>query len=109
MSEFDGYTAWVTGAASGIGRAIALGLAAQGASIGALDVDAAGAQATAADVGGIGVGCDVADRGLVDAAAQELEQELGRPMCSSTRRASATPQWSPSTTRRRGAGSSTST
>lgn len=79
MSDFSGSTAWVTGAASGIGRAIALGLAAQGARIGALDVDAAGAQRTATEVGGTGVGCDIADHESVDAAARELEQQLGPP------------------------------
>jgi NAD(P)-dependent dehydrogenase (short-subunit alcohol dehydrogenase family) len=46
--RFDGKTAVVTGAASGIGRASALRLAAEGALVIAADIDAAGGEALAA-------------------------------------------------------------
>jgi 3-oxoacyl-[acyl-carrier protein] reductase len=51
---FWGRTALVTGAGSGIGRAIALALAQQGADVCILDVDSAAAQATRAQVEALG-------------------------------------------------------
>jgi 3-hydroxybutyrate dehydrogenase len=50
MSRVEGQTALVTGAGSGIGQAIALALAAEGASVVITDVDAESAQRTAAQV-----------------------------------------------------------
>ncbi len=47
MSELDGAAAVVTGAGRGLGRGIALSLAARGARVAALDVDAGGVQETA--------------------------------------------------------------
>jgi len=46
--RFNGKTAVVTGAASGIGRASALRLAAEGAQVIAADIDAAGGEALTA-------------------------------------------------------------
>jgi len=73
----------VTGAASGLGRAIAAGLARQGASIVCGDIDEAGLEATVArirDEGGIAVGtrCDVADEAAVASMFQVADSAAGR-------------------------------
>ncbi|KQX74483.1 bifunctional rhamnulose-1-phosphate aldolase/short-chain dehydrogenase [Aeromicrobium sp. Root472D3] len=64
--------ALVTGAASGIGKAIAKKLAAQGAVVAIADLDLAKAQAAAAEIGGtdvaVGVQADVSDEAAVQAA-----------------------------------------
>jgi rhamnulose-1-phosphate aldolase/alcohol dehydrogenase len=64
--------ALVTGAASGIGKAIAHKLAAQGAVVAIADLDLAKAQAAAAEIGGtdvaVGVQADVSDEDAVKAA-----------------------------------------
>jgi rhamnulose-1-phosphate aldolase/alcohol dehydrogenase len=64
--------ALVTGAASGIGKAIAKKLAAQGAVVAIADLDLATAQAAAAEIGGpdaaVGVQADVSDEEQVQAA-----------------------------------------
>jgi 3-oxoacyl-[acyl-carrier protein] reductase len=72
----------VTGAASGIGRATAVRLAADGAFIGCLDRQAPGAEAVAAairDGGGraMALAVDVTDREAVEAAIDELTKERG--------------------------------
>lgn len=72
----------VTGAASGIGAAIAQGLAAVGAQVALLDRNAAGAeqQAQALRAQGataLAVACDITDEAAVRAAAQRVRAELG--------------------------------
>ncbi|MFH8251403.1 bifunctional aldolase/short-chain dehydrogenase [Microbacterium sp. B2969] len=68
----QGRIAFVTGAASGIGKAIAVRLAAEGACVVVADLDLAKAQAAAAELGGtdvaIGVAANVADADGVQAA-----------------------------------------
>lgn len=81
MQELRGKTAVVTGAASGIGRALALELAAQGTNVVLADVSAgfddAVAAVRAAGVRALGVRADVADRGAVDALAERAYAEFG--------------------------------
>ena len=77
-----GKRAVVTGAASGIGAAIATRLAAEGATVALLDVDVAGARTTAdaiASGGGtaIAVACDVRSGGDVSRALAEAVDSLG--------------------------------
>ena len=72
----------VTGAASGIGRAVAQVLAAQGARLALIDKNAAQLEAVAAelaDAGGeaVAVACDTSDEQQLQAAAAQVERELG--------------------------------
>jgi 2-hydroxycyclohexanecarboxyl-CoA dehydrogenase len=69
----------VTGAGSGIGRAIALTLAAAGDRVIAADLDDAGAAATAQDAGGwiVPMHVDVADPDSVAALAARVSTEVG--------------------------------
>lgn len=68
----QGRIAFVTGAASGIGKAIAVRLAAEGACVVVADLDLEKAQAAAAELGGtdvaIGIAANVADGAAVQAA-----------------------------------------
>lgn len=71
--ELDGATAVVTGAGSGIGRATALALAAEGAHVVCADRDGATAEVTAKECGNDAMACtvDVTDRAAVDALAAD--------------------------------------
>lgn len=80
MIDLTGKTALVTGAASGIGKGIALVLAEQGADIVAADIDLDGAQSAAEDIGALGrkaaaMRLDVTDR---TAAAQVTEAVIAQ-------------------------------
>jgi 3-oxoacyl-[acyl-carrier protein] reductase len=67
----------VTGGGSGLGETIALRLAGAGARVAVLEVDMNAAELTAQLAGGIAVRCDVGDSASVDAAAAQVERELG--------------------------------
>lgn len=77
IGDFDGRVAVVTGAAHGIGRALAIGLAAEGMAVVAVDIDGPGAQATAEQAGGAARQVDVADAAAVDALADYCFAEFG--------------------------------
>ncbi len=73
----DRKVAVVTGGGSGIGEAICIRLAADGAKVAVLDVAADAAALTATLVAGIAVVADVSDSASVDAALEQVEAELG--------------------------------
>lgn len=82
MREFSGRLAFITGAASGIGRALALELAQRGTNCFLVDVDGVGLLSTAAEVQTHGVAvyvevCDLTDKGQVAAACCRALDECG--------------------------------
>ncbi len=82
MKTFNGKVAAITGAASGIGRALALELARRGSHLAISDVDARGMEGTAAAARALGVRVtattvDVADRSQVHAWADQAAREYG--------------------------------
>ncbi len=77
MTQLNGRKFIVTGAASGMGRAIAQRFAAEGAAVVLLDRNEAGASEVAAGLGATAFGCDVADRGQVDDVVARAGEALG--------------------------------
>jgi 3-oxoacyl-[acyl-carrier protein] reductase len=75
--DFSDQTAIVTGAAQGIGRAVAEGLRAGGADLHLLDIDEAGVAETAARLGASYTRVDLSNRAAVSVAVAEVEQVTG--------------------------------
>src|SRR5580692_8264200 len=61
MIDYRGTTVLVTGAASGIGKAMAAALAARGAKVVLADMKADGVKNAAREIGGHAIVCDLAD------------------------------------------------
>jgi meso-butanediol dehydrogenase/(S,S)-butanediol dehydrogenase/diacetyl reductase len=81
--RLDGKVAIVTGAARGIGRAIALRLADDGAAVAVADLNLDGVQSVAGEIEGVGgraaaVQVDVADTGATSALVAETVERFGR-------------------------------
>jgi 2-hydroxycyclohexanecarboxyl-CoA dehydrogenase len=82
MRGLKGKTAIVTGAGSGIGRAIALRLASEGVTVGVFDIRGDAAAETVAAIAaaggqGMGVTCDITDYPAVVASVAEFETATG--------------------------------
>lgn len=82
MTEFEGRAIVVTGGASGIGRAIACDLAANGARVGIFDMNLAGAENVVAEIAGAGgtasaFGVDITEYAVVENAVAEFEEAAG--------------------------------
>ncbi len=82
MESLTNKIALVTGAGKGIGRAVALALAAEGVHVGLLARTASDLQTIAAEIATHGVKtvsvvADVAERAAVEAAAAQIERDLG--------------------------------
>ncbi|MBI1263281.1 MAG: SDR family NAD(P)-dependent oxidoreductase [Alphaproteobacteria bacterium] len=75
--DLTGKTAIVTGAASGIGKAIAQALHAHGARIAAIDLDGAGAERVGAALGGFGARVDVTGEAALTRFINKVERTLG--------------------------------
>lgn len=81
--RLDGQYTVVTGAASGLGKAIALGFAYFGANVACLDIDLEGTRETAADISSLGrestaIGVDVRDWESVRSSAEEVRSWTGQ-------------------------------
>lgn len=82
MKGLKGRNALVTGAADGIGRAIARRLCEEGVTVGILDINEAGAQETVRGIGAAGgraiaYRTDISDYVQVDTAVSRFEQDAG--------------------------------
>jgi len=76
-ARLEGKVAVVTGGGGGLGEAICVRLAAEGARVAVLDVAEEAAGRVAGAVGGIAVLADVSDSAAVDASLVDVEKELG--------------------------------
>jgi NAD(P)-dependent dehydrogenase (short-subunit alcohol dehydrogenase family) len=83
LFDLSGRVALVTGAANGMGRAMAIGFAEAGADLMLVDIHAEGVAATANHIASIGrravpVTCDITDLGALDTLFERLDREYGR-------------------------------
>ena len=83
MRRFEGKTVLITGAAHGIGRAIATRLGAEGGQVTVVDIDTAGAERAAAELTADGVEslalhCDVTERASVESAFDATLERFGK-------------------------------
>jgi NAD(P)-dependent dehydrogenase (short-subunit alcohol dehydrogenase family) len=83
MFDLTGRVALVSGAAQGLGRAMALSLAEAGADLMLVDLNAAGVEATAQQIAGLGrravpAVCDVRDTAQINRLLAHLDQAFGR-------------------------------
>lgn len=94
MGALDGEIAIVTGAARGIGRAIAERYAAEGARVALFDFDGEAAADVAAAIGpaATGVAVDVGDEASVGAAVAQAAERLGAPTVLVNNAAATTPR-----------------
>ena len=100
MNQLGGKVAAVTGAASGLGRAMALAFASEGMHLALADVDQVGLEKTRADLDGPGIKSmsmrvDVAKASDVEAFAQRCRAELGgvHVVCNNAGVAVSGPVW----------------
>jgi len=82
LFSLEDHVAVVTGAGQGLGRAIALGMAAHGAHIAAVDIQQDAAQSVAQAIAALGrkavpFTCDVSDEAQVAALAEQVADEFG--------------------------------
>jgi NAD(P)-dependent dehydrogenase (short-subunit alcohol dehydrogenase family) len=80
MKRFEGRAAVVSGAAQGMGKAVALRLGAEGATVIAADINGKGAEATAKEIGGksFGVAVDIGDPAAVKSLFDAVAQKAGK-------------------------------
>ena len=80
MRRFEGRVAMVSGAAQGMGKAVALRLGEEGATVVAVDINGAGAAATAQTIGStsLGLGCDIGDEAAVAKLFETVAARFGK-------------------------------
>jgi pyridoxal 4-dehydrogenase len=80
MRRFEGRVAVVSGAAQGMGKAVALRLGEEGATVVAVDINGAGAAATAQTIGrtSLGLSCDIGDEAAVARLFETVAGKFGK-------------------------------